>query len=228
MVKRLDEALGRLLDALKSLDLLEDTLVVFTSDHGNHFKTRNGEYKRSCHESSLRIPMAISGPGFKGGGRVEKLVSLVDLPPTLLDAAGIAVPDIMQGHSLVPLVQRKPVDWPEEIFVQISELQVGRAIRTERWKYNVRALDLHGSASSFSERYAEDCLYDLLADPYEFRNLVHGEAYQEIKKDLRERLIHWMVKVGEAVPQIQEAEITEPRGQRVLEPLTFTQLRKSD
>ena len=82
MVKRLDEALGRLLDALQSLDLLENTIVVFTSDHGNHFKTRNGEYKRSCHESSIRIPMAIQGPGFDAGGRIQKLVSLLDLPPT--------------------------------------------------------------------------------------------------------------------------------------------------
>ena len=73
MVKRLDEALGRLMDALKSLDLLDDTILVFTSDHGNHFKTRNGEYKRSCHESSIRIPMAISGPGFQSGGRVDQL-----------------------------------------------------------------------------------------------------------------------------------------------------------
>jgi arylsulfatase A-like enzyme len=225
MVKRLDEALGRLLDALKSLDLLDDTVIVFTSDHGNHFKTRNDEYKRSCHESSLRIPMAISGPGFKGGGRVEKLVSLIDLPPTLLDAAGIAVPNTMQGHSLVPLVQRKAVEWPEEIFVQISESQVGRAIRTERWKYSVRAMDLNGSACSGSENYTEDCLYDLLADPYEFRNLVHNEAYLETKNDLRERLIRWMVQVGEAAPQIQAAQITEPRGQRVLESLSFTRRR---
>jgi arylsulfatase A-like enzyme len=105
MVKRLDEAFGRLIEALKSLDLLDQTIVVFTSDHGNHFKTRNSEYKRSCHESSIRIPMAITGPGFKGGGRIEELVSLIDLPPTLLEAAGITAPPEMQGHSLLPLAQ---------------------------------------------------------------------------------------------------------------------------
>ena len=64
MVKRLDEALGRIFDALKSLNILEDTIVVFTSDYGNHFKTRNSEYKRSCHESSIHIPAAAQGPGF--------------------------------------------------------------------------------------------------------------------------------------------------------------------
>ena len=97
MVKRLDEALGRLLDALKSLDLLDNTIVLFTSDHGCHFKTRNAEYKRSCHESSIRVPTALSGPGFEGGGQVRQLVSLVDLPPTLLDAAGLPVPPADAG-----------------------------------------------------------------------------------------------------------------------------------
>jgi arylsulfatase A-like enzyme len=87
IVKRLDEALGRLQDALISLNLTEHTILLYTSDHGNHFKTRNGEYKRSGHESSIRVPTAVTGPGFTGGGRLKELVSLVDLPPTLLDAA---------------------------------------------------------------------------------------------------------------------------------------------
>ena len=92
MVKRLDEAPGRILDALKSLDLVDDTILLFTSDHGCHFKTRNREYKRSCHESSIRVPTAFHGPGFAGGGQIQELVSLVDLPPTLLDAAGLQFP----------------------------------------------------------------------------------------------------------------------------------------
>ena len=56
MVKKLDEALGRLLDALKGLKLADDTIVLFSSDHGCHVKTRNAEYKRSCHDSSIRVP----------------------------------------------------------------------------------------------------------------------------------------------------------------------------
>ena len=98
LVKRLDEALGRLLDALRSLDLLDNTIVLFTTDHGNHFKTRNDEYKRSCHEASIRVPTMLTGPGFNGGGQIRELVSLIDLPPTLLDSAGIAVPDHMRGQ----------------------------------------------------------------------------------------------------------------------------------
>ena len=97
MVKRLDEALGRIQDALRSLDLARSTVVLYSADHGCHFKTRNGEYKRSCHDSSIRLPTALSGPGFDGGGRVQQLTSLIDVPRTLLDAAAITPPDAMRG-----------------------------------------------------------------------------------------------------------------------------------
>ncbi|MEM6285473.1 MAG: sulfatase-like hydrolase/transferase, partial [Chloroflexota bacterium] len=129
MVKRLDEALGRLLDALKSMDILENTVVLFTSDHGNHFKTRNVEYKRSCHESSVHVPMAVVGPGFDGGGEVRQPVSLVDIPPTLMELAGVEKPAQMHGDSLLPLVNRSG-DRADDVFIQISESQVGRALRT--------------------------------------------------------------------------------------------------
>ncbi|MBO9608714.1 MAG: sulfatase-like hydrolase/transferase, partial [Paenibacillaceae bacterium] len=121
MVKRLDEALGRLFDTLRSFGLLDDTIVLFTSDHGCHFKTRNSEYKRSCHESSIRVPAAMYGSRFTGGGSLREMVSLIDLPPTLLDAAGIAIPAEMQGKSVLPLLRgERPQNWPQEAFVQIS------------------------------------------------------------------------------------------------------------
>ncbi|HXF60269.1 MAG TPA: sulfatase-like hydrolase/transferase [Caldilineaceae bacterium] len=205
MVKRLDEALGRLLDALKSLGLDEDTVVLYTSDHGCHFKTRNAEYKRSCHESAARVPTAICGPGFNGKGRVEQLVSLVDLPPTLLDAAGLPIPASMEGRSLLPLLNGQATDWPEEVFIQISESQVGRAIRTRRWKYGVNAPDKHGSRDPGSDHYVEQYLYDLESDPYELQNLVGQEALAAVAAELRERLIARMVAAGEAAPTITPA-----------------------
>lgn len=205
MCKRLDEALGRMLDALRSLDLLGNTIVLFTSDHGNHFKTRNSEYKRSCHESSIRVPTAITGPGFVGGGRLPQLVSLVDVPPTLLDAAGLPVPPQMQGRSLMPLIRHERVEWPREVFVQLSESQVGRAIRTPRWKYSVRALDKTGMDSPAADHYTEDCLYDLRADPYELANLAGFSSHRELAATLRRRLIERMVQAGEAAPVIEPA-----------------------
>ena len=213
MVKRLDEALGRLLDALQSLDLLEDTIVLFTSDHGCHFKTRNGEYKRSGHESSIRVPTALRGPGFDGGGQVRQLVSLVDLPPTLLDAAGLPVPDGMEGRSILPLLRGERAGWPEEVFVQISESQVGRAVRTQRWKYGVSAPDRDGWQDAAADGYVEEYLYDLQADPYELTNLIGLESHREVAEVMRERLVRRMVEAGEAEPAIEPAP-ERPSGQR--------------
>ncbi len=213
MVKRLDEALGRLLDALRSLKLLDNTIVLFTSDHGCHFKTRNSEYKRSCHDSSIRVPTALIGPGFDSGGQIRELVSLIDLPPTLLDAAGIPVPEVMQGRSILPLLKGEKQNWPKEVFVQISESQVGRAIRTHRWKYGVTAPDKSGWDDSASDVYVEEYLYDLHADPHELNNLIGIESYRDVVRDLRARLIERMVQAGETAPEIRPAPEKE-KGQR--------------
>ncbi len=213
MVKRLDEAFGRLLDALVSLDLRDNTVVLFTSDHGCHFKTRNGEYKRSCHESSIRVPTALQGPGFDGGGRMQSLVSLIDLPPTLLDAAGLSVPAEMQGRSILPLTKGETEGWPDEVFIQISESQVGRAVRTQRWKYGVTAPEKHGGRDAASDRYVEEYLYDLQADSYELANLMGLESHREVAAVMRERLTRRMVEAGESEPTIEPAP-SRPSGQR--------------
>ncbi|MED4455133.1 sulfatase-like hydrolase/transferase [Metabacillus fastidiosus] len=213
MVKKLDEALGRLLDALKSLHLSENTIVLFTSDHGNHFKTRNSEYKRSCHDSSIRVPTAIVGPAFNGGGKIDHLVSLVDLPPTLLDGAGIPVPEKMQGNSLLSLLKREDGDWQDDVFIQISESQVGRAIRTERWKYGVTAEDKDGWDDSASNVYTEEYLYDLYADPYELTNLIGLESYETIISELKERLLRRISEVEGDSSVIKQVE-RKSSGQR--------------
>lgn len=217
MVKRLDEALGRVSDALTSLGLLDDTIILFTSDHGNHFKTRNKEYKRSCHDASIRVPTMLHGGPFVGGGQVQQLVSLVDLPPTLIDACGLPVPDTMTGRSILPLLRRRDSHlWPDDIFVQISESQVGRAIRTSRWKYAVTAPDKNGNHDSGSDKYIESDLYDLYADPYELSNLIDCAAYEKLKHRLRERLLTRMASAGEAPATIEPVPSTRAAGQRIV------------
>lgn len=217
MVKRLDEALGRTLDALKSLHLTDNTVVLYTSDHGCHFRTRNSEYKRSCHEASIRVPTAVQGPGFDGGGMLSDLVSLIDLPPTILDAAGLDIPEEMQGRSILPLTRGERENWPEEMFVQISEAQVGRAVRTHRWKYGVDAPDKRGGHDPGSDVYEDHYLYDLQVDPYELTNLVGVEAHRPVVEKMRERLIRRMVEAGEVAPEIRSAEVTKSGQRRVSE-----------
>ena len=180
MVARLDEAFGRLVEALYSLDLLDDTIILFTSDHGCHFKTRNNEYKRSCHEASIRVPTLFHGPGFEHVGTFDGLVSLIDLAPTLLDAAGLEVPETMQGRSLLGRFGESEAP-REEIFIQISEHHVGRALRTRRWKYEIEAPGKDGWRDSGSDLYAEARLYDLEEDPNELNNLVASPDHAEIR-----------------------------------------------
>lgn len=215
MIKRLDSALGRIRDACKSLGLEENTIILYTSDHACHFKTRNDEYKRSCHESSIRIPMALTGSVFRGGGRLTQMVSLVDIAPTLLETCGIPVPQDMQGHSILPLVSRKDVTWPDNILVQISETQVGRAIRTKRWKYAVEAPDKDPMVDSCASVYAETALYDLEHDPYELCNLIGFTSHLKVAAIMGTRLKERMAEIGEGIPIILPAAARDS-GQRAV------------
>lgn len=203
-VRSLDDNLGRLLGALEQKGTLDNTLVVFTSDHGCHFRTRNGEYKRSCHESSIRIPFVMQGPAMDVSRTVPELVSLVDVPSTILSAAGLTVPASMQGRDATPLTRGQNKDWANEVYVQISEAEVGRALRTERWKYSVYAPDKQAWKDSGSDHYVERYLYDLWADPYEAVNLIGRKQYDAVRQELKARLMRQMTAAGEP-----EAEITD-------------------
>ncbi len=215
MVKRLDESLGRLQDALKSLNLTEDTIILYTSDHGCHFKTRNSEYKRSPHESSIRIPTAFTGPGFFGGHRIEEPVTTIDMVPTLLDAANIKIPSELEGHSVLPLLKGEKSNWPKEAFIQISESQVGRAIRTNKWKYGVVAPGINGASNPAADMYEETYLYDLESDPYELANLVGFESHRGVADKLKARLLNRIKEVEHSVPEIKNAPV-KPSGQHIV------------
>lgn len=201
----LDYNIGRLVDTLKEKGIYDNTIIIYTSDHGSHFKTRNSEYKRSCHDGCIHIPLIIHGPGFEKGRVVEELVSLIDLPPTLLDCAGIAIPESYHGKSIRKLAQGDAKNWQEEVFLQISESHIGRAIRTQRYKYAVKAQGdpwKESGASTYYEAY----FYDLQKDPHELCNLVSDAAYKEIRKELAARLVERMKQAGEEVPVILPAE----------------------
>ncbi len=216
MVKRLDEAFGRIRDALHSLGLGDTTTILSTSDHGCHFKTRNTEYKRSCHDASIRVPGALIGGPFTGGGRITDMVSTIDIAPTLIDAAGIEIPAVMQGNSVRKLVDRNADGWPDDVFIQLSEDVVGRALRTDRWKYGVVAPGVDGWDQMDADAYEETFLYDLKADPWELDNLVGKSAYREIADGLRDRLIGRIQQVEDKAVKIASAP-SQPSGRRSVE-----------
>ncbi|NLX43554.1 MAG: sulfatase-like hydrolase/transferase, partial [Chloroflexi bacterium] len=204
----LDENLGRIRAELERLGLAENTVIIYTTDHGTHFRTRNAEYKRSCHEASIRIPMVACGPGIPSGVVVDELVSLMDIPPTILSIAGAPVPEHYDGRNMLPLTDGTAQDWPDDVFVQISESQVGRAVRTARWKYGVNAPDKNGWNDMGSDSYEEQYLYDLEADPWEQTNLVGDPSLEGVRQELRQRLIARMLQAGEAAPEIVPAPVS--------------------
>ena len=203
-INRLDENVGRLVAKLKEKGLYEHTILIYTSDHGSHFKTRNLEYKRSCHDSATHTPLIIRGGPFQGGKKEERLVSLIDLPPTMLDLAGIPIPKSYMGHSLV---RELAGEEPERdcVFIQISESQCGRAIRTKQYKYSVRALAPTGYTIHRSPVYFEDYLYDLTKDPIEKNNLIKDRSYAFVRQKMKKLLLREMERAGEKKPVILPA-----------------------
>ena len=205
-INSLDAALGRIRDELEAQGLADDTLIIYTSDHGSHFCTRNSEYKRSCHDGCIRIPMIAHGPGFRGGKMIRELVSLIDVPPTIVASGGVPVPSCMQGRDLGELAQDTAQDWPEEVFLQISESHCGRSIRTHRWKYSVRApKESVRFGCCDSPVYIEDFLYDLEADPHERNDLVADPDLADVRAEMAARLRRRMVAAGENEPEIRPA-----------------------
>lgn len=203
----LDANLGRIRDQLAALGLAENTLIIYTSDHGSHFRTRNGEYKRSCHDGCLRIPLIVNGPGFSGGRVIPELVSLIDLPKTVLTAAGARVPGDWRGNPLQDLVHGTAASWPQDVFAQISESHVGRTIRTRKWKYAVGAPGIPGGKVAAANRYVETFLYDLENDPHEQCNLVADPRFADVRQQLRRRLLERLREAGEAAAAIEPAAV---------------------
>lgn len=201
---RLDFNLGRVRETLRLQGLDDNTIIFYLSDHGSHFQTRNWEYKRSCHEASIRIPMAAWGGPFTNGGVVREMVSLLDLPRTILQCAGVPVPDAMRGVSLVDQLEGTADARRDALMIQISESQVGRCLRTHRWKYSVASGD-DGWTVYRADTYYEDCLYDLDADPAEQNNLVRDPALAAVRRMLAEQLKWEMVQAGESEPVILPA-----------------------
>lgn len=196
----IDANVGRLLAALGD-DGPDDTLVVYTSDHGSHFRTRNAEYKRSCHDASIRVPLVVRGPGFRGGQRSSTLVTNLDLVPTLVRAAGGPDPDV-DGRPLQDALT--PTGSREDVLVQISESQIGRALRTSTHTLGVRAPTgnpLAGHLRPSADEYVVSHLYDDETDPHQRRNLRRDPGSARVRSEL----------VGRLADRIEAVEGHRPR-----------------
>lgn len=204
-VQAIDDCVGRLVQTLDQTGQLENTLIVFFSDHGCTFRTRMGEYKRSPHDAAIRVPLIFSGPGFDNAATLDEVVSLLDLAPTLMDACGVAAAPSMQGKSLKPLLTdplaRK--QWKQSAYVQISASMVGRAIRTNGWTFCAYDPDGRPDHDSTATKYLDFCMYQTGADPFQKTNLVGRQEFAEKANELRAELRAHIVANGEPEPDMR-------------------------
>ena len=208
----LDENLGRLIERLKKEGLYDDTVIIFASDHGSHFMTRNrdehlngyDDYKRSCHDGCLHVPLVIAGGPYKGGVAIQDLVSTESLPKTILAIAGVDVGNKMIGENLLDVVEHTDPARPNEVFAQISESRVGRCVRTAEWLYAVYAPGVNGGEAAAADTYADDFLYDMKKDPWQLTNVVADPAYAGVKAELREKLLAWIERAEGVRPAITD------------------------
>ena len=206
--RSLDQGIGAVLHALHDCDLVDNTLVLCTTDHGIAFPNA----KATLFDRGIGVMTIMRGPGgFAGGKVVDAPVTHLDVFPTLCELAGVEPPAWLQGKSLMPLVRGETKHLHEAIFAETTyhaAYQPHRAVRTERWKYIKRfdeyphpvlancddsdSKKLLVEAGWGEQAVAEEQLYDLILDPNEGRDLSGDPARAEVLAEMRERLERWM------------------------------------
>jgi arylsulfatase A-like enzyme len=179
-----DRYVGELLDQVKKLGLIDNTLIVVTSDHGELLYSHPADFltfdHRSLYDTVLHIPLIMSGPGLPKGELVEGMASNVDTAPTIMQLAGFPpIPDA-EGHSLIPLIQRKVASLNEYVYAEEDVMVPLRSVRTEHYKL------IENLWSGKTQ------LFDLHSDPGELHDIYGHEP--AIQADLLRHLHEWMTK----------------------------------
>jgi arylsulfatase A-like enzyme len=184
-IASVDDNIGRLLNYLDESGLAENTVVIYSSDQGFYLGEHGWFDKRWMYEESLHMPFIVKWPGVTKPGSVNAdMVQNLDFAETFLDMAGLSIPDDMQGHSLVPLLNdNTPQDWRKSIYYHYYEypgahmVQRHNGVRTERYKL-INYYEL-----------GEKELFDLETDPMEMNSVYNSPEYAEIQSKLEKELI---------------------------------------
>ena len=177
----IDDAMGIILDKIEELGFMENSMIILSSDHGDAVGSYGGNFDKDAYmpETMVHIPFMISFPEIiTKGSKSDKLVSNIDLAPTILDAAGTNFSDPIDGISLLSLFKGENPDWREELMVQTHGHYIkhlGRAVLHDRYKYIFNEDDM-------------DELYDLTSDPHELDNLINNPKFDEILKTMKQKL----------------------------------------
>jgi arylsulfatase A-like enzyme len=192
-ITAIDDQVGRLMATLDELGMAEDTIVLFSSDHGDMLGSQGARLKRKPWEESIRVPGIFRYPRRIKAGRSETaLFSHIDFAPTLLALCGVSAPKQMQGADLSSLVTGQARKGPDSAFFQIFGPYMGdatpegwRGVRTNRFTY----------ARFRSKPWV---LYDLQADPSELNNLVDDPAARSLLAEMDNKVEAWMKRTGDS------------------------------
>ncbi|MDY7109279.1 MAG: sulfatase-like hydrolase/transferase [Planctomycetota bacterium] len=204
-VASVDHNIGRMLDYLDESELAENTIVIYCSDQGFYLGEHGWYDKRWMYEESLRMPFIVRWPGaVEAGSENAQLVQNLDFAPTFLDAAGVPIPDQMQGHSLLPILfNGRAGGWRDAIYYHYYEFPAVHSvprhygIRTDRYKLiHYYQLD-------------EWELFDLHADPNELRSAYAEPAYAALVPQLKARLRRLQTRFGDTNPEAPLLAITQ-------------------
>jgi arylsulfatase A-like enzyme len=174
-----DEAVARIVAALRANGELDETLIVFTSDNGFfHGEHRVPSGKVLLYEPSIRVPLVLRGPGVPAGRRLTQRVGNIDVAATIVDAANATPGRVLDGRSLLPVVANPGMSLGRDLLIERGPGEGDfRAVRAPRYLYAEYA-------------NGEKELYDLARDPYQLRSRHGDPAYRAIRLDLAERLAH--------------------------------------
>jgi len=215
---QVDAAIGQVLATLERLGLAEDTIVFYTADHGDAIASNGGVFDKDSLmvEETMRIPLAVRWPGIVPAGAVsDRLVTHMDIVPTILEAAGADMPSPLDGESMVRLIQHPhSASWREDLMCQHhghGAPHFQRLLRRGPYKYVAHLDDM-------------DELYNLERDPYEQHNLIDEPTLRHVLTDMRERLCRQMVAYDDNAPdaeklrqQISAGRVTQVRGKGSLQ-----------
>jgi arylsulfatase A-like enzyme len=193
LVEKVDAQIGQILDALRETGQEENTIVVFTSDHGDMAGAHELNQKHSLYDESARVPLIIAGPGVAAGHTEDEPVAYVDVLPTICDLAGVPVPEDLPGMKLRPALEEQPIEhgpvviqsfWAEEISNAVSVQ--ARCLVTRSHKYVVHEWG----------EYREQ-LFDRAADPWEQVNLAVESRHHPLLEQSRRALREWCQANGD-------------------------------
>ena len=235
LVRRVDDRVGEIINAVENAGLRNDLLVIFTTDHGIAFPGA----KATLYDPGIEIAMIMWGASiFEGGRKVDAMLTNLDVAPTILDLCGLPIPRSMQGRSMLPLIRGEIDRLHDRIFIEQTyhaAYDPIRGVRTDRFKY-IRSFEERpfwfppnvddGPSKEVARRLGYfdkprplEMLFDLHTDPIERRNLADDPEYSEVLSEMRTYLEEWMRETGDP---LLEGFVQPPPGAIVTPPNSYT------